>query len=111
MRRPKSNATTREQNHHLTIQSGLGGDHSGTMTQEEYDRFRAVHDVFGHAGIGSGSDRHGEYRGVAGSRCDVPRQGRRAMSTEYHGANPRPCGRGSGFAEDRQVCAAARRVR
>ncbi len=76
-----------EQNHHLTIQSGLGGDHSGTMTQEEYDRFRAVHDVFGHAGIGSGFDRHGEYEAWLVHAAMYRGQGRRAMSTEYHGVN------------------------
>ena len=76
-----------EQNHHLTIQSGLGGDHSGTMTQEEYDRFRS-----GPRRVRTRRDRirvrpSRRVRGVAGSRCDVPRQGRRAMSTEYHGVN------------------------
>lgn len=76
-----------EQNHHLTIQSGLGGDHSGTMTQDEYDRFRAVHDVFGHAGIGSGFDRHGEYEAWLVHAAMYRGQGRRAMSTEYHGVN------------------------
>ncbi len=76
-----------EQNHHLTIQSGLGGDHSGTMTQEEYDRFRAVRDVFGHAGIGSGFDRHGEYEAWLVHAAMYRGQGRRAMSTEYHGVN------------------------
>ena len=88
MRRPEEQRNDLEQNHHLTIQSGLGGDHSGTMTQEEYDRFRAVHDVFGHAGIGSGFDRHGEYmrRGWFTLRWHRG-QGRRAMSTEYHGVN------------------------
>src|SRR5262245_66454569 len=61
---PYPNATAQaedlRQNHHITIQSGLGGAHQLTMSQEEYDRFRAVHDVFGQ--IGRASCREGGGR-------------------------------------------------
>lgn len=74
-------------NHHITIESGLGGDHTGTMTQDEYDRFRAVHDVFGHAAVGGGFDRHGEYEAWLAHSAMYTPPGRDAMSTEYHGVN------------------------
>lgn len=74
-------------NHHITLQSGLGGAHEATMEQDEYDRFRAVHDVFGHAGIGGGFDRHGEYEAWLTHASMYTGDGRDAMSTEYHGVN------------------------
>lgn len=74
-------------NHHITLQSGLGGAHEATMTEAEYDRFRAVHDVFGHAGIGGGFDRHGEYEAWLAHAAMYTGAGRDAMSTEYHGVN------------------------
>jgi hypothetical protein len=76
-----------ENNGHLWIERGLGGEHSATVSDEEYDRFRAVHDVFGHAGIGSGFDRHGEYQAWLAHAAMYSGLGRRAMSTEYHGVN------------------------
>jgi hypothetical protein len=74
-------------NHHMFTQSGLGGAHEATMTQDEYDRFRAVHDVFGHAAIGGGFDRHGEYEAWLAHASMYTGGGRDAMSTEYHGVN------------------------
>lgn len=75
------------ENHHMTTQSGLGGEHSETMSTEEYDRFRAVHDVFGHAGSGAGFDRHGEYETYLVHQSMYTGAGARAMATEYHGSN------------------------
>jgi 2'-5' RNA ligase len=75
------------ENHHVLMQSGLGGAHEATMTQQEYDRFRAVHDVFGHAGVGTGFDRHGEYEAWLTHAAMYTGAGRDAMSTEYHGVN------------------------
>lgn len=53
----------------------------------QYDRFRAVHDIFGHACVGTGFDRHGEYASwvVHSSMFHGPAQ--RAASTELHGEN------------------------
>jgi len=73
-------------NHHMSVQSGLGGIHS-LLSVEEYDRFRAVHDVFGHAGIGGGFDRHGEYQAWLAHMSMYDGPGRDAMSSEYHGVN------------------------
>lgn len=88
---PYPNATAQaedlRQNHHITIQSGLGGAHQLTMSQEEYDRFRAVHDVFGHAGIGGGFDRHGEYQAYLEHASMYTGDGFRGMASEYHGVN------------------------
>jgi len=75
------------ENRRVVIESGLGGAHDATMTTEEYDRFRAVHDVFGHAGIGGGFDRHGEYQAWLVHAAMYEGAGRDAMSTEYHGVN------------------------
>lgn len=74
------------ENHRIVIERGLGGDHS-MLTQDEYDRFRAVHDVFGHAAIGGGFDRHGEYEAWLAHAAMYTDPGRQAMSTEYHGVN------------------------
>lgn len=74
-------------NHHIAIESGLGGSHGATMTTEEYDRFRAVHDIFGHVSIGGGFDRHGEYEAWLVHASMYTGPARQAMSTEYHGVN------------------------
>lgn len=82
-----SQAADLRDNHHIYLESGLGGAHEATMTQRQYDEFRAVHDVFGHAGIGSGFDRHGEYQAWLVHASMYAGAGRDAMSTEYHGVN------------------------
>jgi Zeta toxin len=88
---PYANATEQaedlRQNHHMSTEHGLGGAHELTMTEDEYDRFRAVHDVFGHAGIGGGFDRHGEYQAYLSHSSMYTGDGRRAMASEYHGVN------------------------
>ena len=51
----------------------------------EYDRFRAVHDVLGHAGLRLGFDRHGEFAvWLYQERFHSP-AARRALATELHG--------------------------
>jgi hypothetical protein len=86
-----------EENKHLWINRGeffiganpftpTGTDHPW-MTAEEYWRFRAVHDAFGHAAIGSSFDRHGEYAAWLAHNAMYSGIGREAMSTEYHGVN------------------------
>ena len=42
----KEQADDIQNNHHFFIESGLGGEHQATMTTEEYDHFRAVHDLW-----------------------------------------------------------------
>lgn len=57
------------------------------MTADEYWRFRGVHDAFGHAAIGTGFDRHGEYAAWLQHSSMYRGLGARAMSSEYHGLN------------------------
>lgn len=87
---PYANATEQaddlRNNRRIKLESGLGGDHT-SLTREQYDRFRAVHDVFGHAGIGSGFDRHGEYQAYLAHASMYTGTGRDAMASEYHGVN------------------------
>lgn len=82
----RAQAADIEDNKRIVIERGLGGEHS-MLTQDEYDRFRAVHDVFGHAAIGGGFDRHGEYQAWLTHASMYTDPGRLAMSTEYHGVN------------------------
>ena len=50
-----------------------------------YDRFRAVHDIVGHAGLGLGFDRNGEFAAwLYQARLHSP-LARRALATELHG--------------------------
>ena len=89
---PEPYATAVEQaedlrlNHHITTESGLGGDHT-LLTREEYDRFRTVHDVYGHAGVGTGFDRHGEYQAFLEHCSMYYGLARWAMASEYRGVN------------------------
>ena len=50
----------------------------------EYDRFRAVHDVLGHAYLGVGFDRDGEYATWRFQERFHGRLARRALATELH---------------------------
>lgn len=70
----------------IRIASGLGGEHP-VLTTEQYDRFRAVHDLFGHVGIGGGFDRHGEFQAWMVHVCMFRGLGAWAMSSEYRGVN------------------------
>lgn len=67
-----------------------GTDESGShpyLTNEQNDKFRAVHDFFGHALPGRGFDRHGEEAAwIAHSRM-FGMDARRAMTTETRGQN------------------------
>ena len=61
---------------HPLMSNGLGGD---------YDRFRAVHDALGHAGLQLGFDRDDEFAvWLAQERFHSP-LARRALATELHG--------------------------
>lgn len=50
-----------------------------------YDRFRAVHDVLGHAGLQVGFDRDGEYAAWLAQERFHSCLARRALGTELHG--------------------------
>lgn len=57
------------------------------LTDDDNDKFRAVHDVFGHAATGRGFDAHGEEAAwLAHSKMFTP-HARGAMSSETRGQN------------------------
>jgi len=59
----------------------------GTQPGGPYDRFRAVHDVLGHAALGAGFDRHGEYAcWLVQRRLHTPAAAA-ALTPELHGEN------------------------
>ena len=57
------------------------------FSPEENDKFRAVHDVFGHAAIGRGFSRHGEEAAYLSHRQMFPREAQAAMASETRGQN------------------------
>lgn len=57
------------------------------FTAEENDRFRAVHDVFGHAATGRGFSRHGEEAAYLAHRRMFPQAAQAALASETRGQN------------------------
>ena len=57
------------------------------FTNEENDKFRAVHDVFGHAAIGRGFSRHGEEAAWESHRQMFPPEAHAALTSETRGQN------------------------
>lgn len=57
------------------------------LTDEENDKFRAVHDVFGHAGIGRGFSRHGEEAAWRSHIQMFSPEARPAATSELRGQN------------------------
>jgi hypothetical protein len=56
----------------------------GCQVGGAYDRFRAVHDVLGHACLGVGFDRDGEYATWRFQELFHSPLARRALATELH---------------------------
>lgn len=57
------------------------------FSDDENDMFRAVHDVFGHAGTGRGFDRHGEEAAYQSHATMYSPLARMALATETRGQN------------------------
>ena len=57
------------------------------FSNEENDRFRAVHDVFGHAAVGRGFSRHGEEAAFVAHRQMFPKEAHAALTSETRGQN------------------------
>lgn len=57
------------------------------FSNAENDRFRAVHDVFGHAAIGRGFSRHGEEAAFLSHRQMFPKAAHAALASETRGQN------------------------
>lgn len=74
------------ESHHPLLDSSLGGT---------YDQFRAVHDYFGHAAVGTGFDRHGEFQAWLNHTSMFTGPGRQAASSELHVENSFLASRGT----------------
>lgn len=75
------------ENNRLNVMSTeTTGGHS-FFTNEENDKFRAVHDYFGHVAIGRGFDRHGEEAAYRSHAQMFPKKARQALSSETRGQN------------------------
>jgi len=76
----------RENNRIRTLSAASTGEHP-FFSKDDNDMFRAIHDVFGHAGTGRGFDRHGEEAAyLSHARMFTP-LARRALATETRGQN------------------------
>lgn len=62
-----------------------GGHHF--FTNEENDKFRAVHDLFGHSATGRGFSRHGEEAAYLSHRQMFPPEAHAALTSETRGQN------------------------
>jgi hypothetical protein len=57
------------------------------FSDQENDRFRAVHDVFGHAATGRGFSRHGEEAAFLSHRQMFSKRALPALASETRGQN------------------------
>jgi hypothetical protein len=74
-------------NHHISaLATSVTGPHP-FFTDEQNDKFRAVHDMFGHAATGRGFDRHGEEAAWLSHSMMFSPLARQAMTTETRGQN------------------------
>lgn len=69
-----------------TLSTAATGSHA-FLSDEENDRFRAVHDVFGHAATGRGFDAHGEVSAYLSHRQMFPSAAHPALQSETEGQN------------------------
>ena len=69
-----------------TLSTKATGPHS-FFSDETNDRFRAVHDVFGHAATGRGFSRNGEEAAYLSHRQMFPRSAQAALASETRGQN------------------------
>jgi hypothetical protein len=88
-----TSAATDPERRHPLLGGGMGG---------AYDRFRAVHDLFGHVARGNGFDQEGEYQAWRTQTLLYSGLARWALATELHGENSVLCGTGQ-LAEHKSV--------
>ena len=69
-----------------TFSTEATGGHA-VFSNQDNDRFRAVHDVFGHAATGRGFSRHGEEAAFLSHRQMFSKKARPAMTSETKGQN------------------------
>lgn len=75
------------QHHRLSVYATRPSNGHPFFTDDENDMFRAVHDVFGHASIGRGFDRHGEEAAWLKHSAMFSPLAQRALTTETRGQN------------------------
>lgn len=68
------------------MRTAVTGSHP-FMTDEQNDKFRAVHDAFGHLATGRGFDRHGEEAAYQAHRTMFSKDAVPALATETRGQN------------------------
>jgi hypothetical protein len=71
------------------------------FSDDTNDMFRAVHDVFGHAGTGRGVDRHGEEAAYRKHSLMFTPLARKALATETRGQNHAMIAAGGEFQEQK----------
>jgi hypothetical protein len=76
-----------EHNRHLAVLSTRATGPHGFFDDDTNDKFRAVHDAFGHAATGRGFDRHGEEAAWLAHSRMFAGPARAAMTTETRGQN------------------------
>lgn len=67
--------------------TAAGGTSHDIMTDEENDKFRAVHDMYGHMATGRNFDRHGEEAAYQSHRQMFPPEAHPALVSETRGQN------------------------
>lgn len=75
---------------YATATTSAGAEQAPTnqaFDNDTNDKFRAVHDVFGHAAIGRGFSRHGEEAAFVSHRQMFPPQAHAALASETRGQN------------------------
>lgn len=75
------------QNQHIAVLSTKATGGHPVFSDDDNDMFRAVHDVFGHAGTGRGVDRHGEEAAYLHHATMYGPLARAALATETRGQN------------------------
>lgn len=68
------------------MRTAVTGSHP-FLTDEQNDKFRAVHDAFGHLAAGRGFDRHGEEAAYQAHRTMFSEDAVKALATETRGQN------------------------
>lgn len=86
--------------HMKVLSSAVTGGHP-FFSDDENDMFRAVHDVFGHAGVGRGVDAHGEDAAYQKHASMFSPLARRALATETRGQNSSMNNSGGVFPEQK----------
>lgn len=84
---PQAMAEDIRKNKQLKVLSTRSTGGHSFLTDEENDRFRAVHDAFGHAGPGRGFSRHGEEAAWRSHVQMYTPEAREAMTSETRGQN------------------------